>query len=138
MRAVGAFSLLVSALLSAVMLVWMLGYWSGLGPGGGGLLSELRLADGSEFRLIQRWRFHYLIDFYVKLPGQPWGWCYIEHEDTRWRNGRLKYNPEKQSVEVYRDETLRGEYFTERTTFALYGDWQREVRTPQKFKDPPF
>jgi hypothetical protein len=126
-------------LLAAAMLAWMLAYWSGFGPGGG-VIGRLALADGTEFRLIQRFNWTgepYTVDFYVRSPDQPWGWCYIAHQDTRWKNGRLHYNTEKHSVEVYRGQELRAQYFTDKKTFALYAEWQRELPAPQEFRDPP-
>jgi len=111
-----------------------------LGPGGTGVLSRLTLADGSEFRLIQRYNYAtepYTIDFFFRLPGAPWGWCYIDHQDNRWSNGRLQFNHAKKSVEVYCGSDLRAEYFTDRHTFALYSQSPNELPAPQEVRDPP-
>lgn len=112
------------------------------GPGGDGVIAHLKLGDGSEFKVIQRYNRWfgepYSVDFYVKLPGAPWGWCYIEHEDTRWRNALLRQNSQNHSIEVYRGQTLRAAYFTDRKTFALYAEWQRELPAPQELRDPPW
>ena len=111
-----------------------------LGPGGTGVLSRLTLADGSEFRLIQRYNYStepYTIDFFFRLPGAPWGWCYIDHQDNRWSTGRLQFNAAKKSVEVYCGPNLRAEYFTDRHTFALYSQSTRELPAPQEVRDPP-
>ena len=68
------------------------------GPGGDGVLDRLTLEDGTEYVVAQRYNGTfaepYSVDFYVRPPGSSWGWCYIEHEDTRWTVGRLKYNPQ--------------------------------------------
>ena len=112
-----------------------------LGPGGTGVLSRLTLVDGSEFRLIQRYNYStepYTIDFFFRLPRAPWGWCYIDHQDNRWRTGRLQFNAAKKSVEVYCGADLRADYFTDRHTFALYSQSSRELPAPQEVRDPPF
>jgi hypothetical protein len=111
-----------------------------LGPGGTGVLSRLTLPDGSEFRLIQRYNYStepYTIDFFFRLPNAPWGWCYIDHQDNRWRTGRLQFNGAKKAVEVYCGADLRAEYFTDRHTFALYSHSLRELPAPQEVRDPP-
>jgi hypothetical protein len=131
---------LAAVVLAAAALGWSFAFCSGFSAGGDGVIGRLTLADGSEFRLIQQFNrtgFHYTVDFYVRLPNQPWGWCYIAHKDTRWRNGRLQYNPEKHSVDVYRGRELRAQYFTEEKTFALYAEWQRKLPAPQAVRDPP-
>jgi hypothetical protein len=111
-----------------------------LGPGGTGVLSRLTLPDGSEFRLIQRYNYSpepYTIDFFFRLPNASWGWCYIDHQDSRWSAGRLQFNGAKKSVEVYCGTELRAEYFTDRHTFALYSQSARELPAPQEIRDPP-
>jgi hypothetical protein len=111
-----------------------------MGPGGTGVIGRLTLEDGSEFKVIQQYNGSfdpYTVDFFFKLPGSPWGWCYIEPEDTRWTSARLRYNAQKRSIEVYRGNTLRAAYSTDCKTFALYADYQREVPAPQEVRDPP-
>ena len=111
------------------------------GPGGSGIIGNLTLEDGTEIKIIQSYNNSfgepYTIDFYIKRPGEPWGSCYIEHEDTRWSGARLVLDPEKHSIKIYRGSTLRAEYFTERKTFALYADGQTERPAPYNDRAPP-
>jgi hypothetical protein len=131
----------IIALLSAVVLSLGGAFIYYFGPGGDGVIGRLTLGDGSDFKVIQRYNHWfaepYSIDFYFKLPGATWGWCYVEHEDTRWRAAQVRYNPQNHSIEVYRGKTLRAAYFIDRKTFALYADWQRELAAPQELRDPP-
>ena len=111
-----------------------------IGPGGDGVIGHLKLPDGSEFKVVQRYNDSfepYTVDFYVRTPGSRWGWCYIEHEDTRWTRARLRYNARNRSVEVRRGLSLRAAYFIDRKTFALYGGWNRELAAPQTYREPP-
>ena len=123
-----------ATLLGAVILYYF-------GRGGTGIIGGLTLNDGTEIKIIQRYNDTfgepYTVDFYMKRPGEPWGWCYIEHEDTRWSSARLIPDTSKQSIQIYRGSTLRGEYFIKRKTFALYAEYQRELPAPQANRDPP-
>ena len=111
------------------------------GPGGDGVLDRLTLEDGTEYVVAQRYNDTfaepYSVDFYVRPPGSSWGWCYIEHEDTRWTVGRLKYNPQHRSVEVYRGFWLIAAYFLDRQTFILYSGGERNWGAPSKYREPP-
>jgi hypothetical protein len=129
--------------LTLTTLVFLLGaafiYY--FGPGGDGIIGRLTLSDGTEFRVVQRYNNSpvepYTVDFYFKLPGSPWGWCYIEHEDTRWSSANIIPVPSRHSIQIYRGSTLRAEYFTDRKTFALYAEYQRELPAPQETRIPP-
>ena len=112
------------------------------GPGGNGVLDQLTLEDGSEFVVAQRYNDTfaepYSVDFFVRQSGSSWGWCYIEHEDTRWTRGRLKYNPKNRSVEVYRGFWLIAAYFLDRQAFVLYSGGERKWGAPTiNYRDPP-
>ena len=112
------------------------------GPGGSGILDQLELSDGSEYLLTQRWNGFvepYTVSFYFKLGGGQWGWCYIEHEDTRWFHAELLHDADTNSVKIYRDGALRAELFLDRQVFALYGantQQRREVDAPQDLRFP--
>jgi len=110
------------------------------GPGGDGTIATLALDDGSEYLVTQHWNDigePYAVDFWFKTNGGRWGWCYIEHEDTRWRTACLALNQSNNSVQVYRGSTLRAEYYIDRKTFELYAEYQRELPAPQEWCDPP-
>ena len=110
------------------------------GPGGNGTIAKLTLADGSEYLVTQHWNAigePYAVDFWFKTNARPWGWCYIDHQDTRWWRGSLKHNTTANSVQVFRGNELRGELFLDKKTFALYGGPNRELSAPQEYCNPP-
>ena len=54
-----------------------------LQPGGSGALASIQLADGSEYRVTQRFNWSvepYTVSFYMRSADGRWGWCYIDHE----------------------------------------------------------
>ena len=112
-----------------------------VGPGGTGTLGALTMDDGTEVRVTQSYNNSITepctIDFFTRRPGEPWGWCYVEHEDSRWRDAKLIVNDDNRSVQIYRGSTLRAEYFLSRKTFAVYAEHQTEIRAPQENRDPP-
>jgi hypothetical protein len=112
------------------------------GPGGDGVLDHLTWEDGSEFVVAQRYNGDfgepYSVDFFVRQPGSAWGWCYIEHEDTRWTRGQLRHNPQNRTIEVYRGFWLVAAYTLDRQTFILYSRGDREsFRPARNYRDPP-
>ena len=114
------------------------------GPGGSGVLDHLTLSDGSEYLLTQKWNDlsePYTVSFYFKPRGGAWGWCYIDHQDTRWHHAELRNNPEKNSGEVFRGGDLRAELIRDKQVFVLYRDNNqetREVPAPQERRKPEF
>lgn len=130
----------VSILVTAVIL-FVAAFFYYFGPGGTGTIGQLTLDDGTELKVVQRYNDSfgepYSVDFYLKRPGEPWGWCYIEHEDTRWSRARLVPDARARSIKIYRGSTLRAEYFIDRKTFALYAEFQRELSAPQQNRIPP-
>lgn len=111
------------------------------GPGGSGTIGNYTASDGTRIKVIQTYNQSpgepYTIDFYVKHPGEPWGWCYIDHQDTRWTHARLEPGPDGRSILIFRGSTLRAEYFIGRKTLALHGKIERELPAPQEFRNPP-
>lgn len=127
--------------LLLVAIGWSVFY--ALGPGGDGMIGQMTLADGTEVRVEQTYSEDFLdpyrIGFYFRPPGGKWGWCYIDHEATRWPGARLVVDEARKSVKVYRGQTLRAEYFPERGRFALHADYQRrEVAAPQEMREPSY
>src|SRR5688572_4253487 len=64
-------------------------------PGGSGVLASLRLPDGSEYMITQRcnWSFEpYTVSFFMRSPGEAWGWCYVDHEASRWKDVEMTYD----------------------------------------------
>jgi hypothetical protein len=126
---------IATSVLAAVVILLVGVFFYYFGPGGTGTIAQLTLGDGTELKVIQRYNDSigepYSVDFYLKRPGEPWGWCYIEHEDTRWSSAHLVPDTSAHSIKIYRGSTLRAEYFIDRKTFALYAEYQRELPAPQ-------
>ncbi|WP_265593167.1 hypothetical protein [Verrucomicrobium sp. BvORR034] len=60
------------------------------------MVASLRLPDGSEYMVVQKcnWSLEpYTVGFYMRSPDGPWGWCYIDHQATRWRNVVMTHDP---------------------------------------------
>lgn len=116
--------------------------WS-RGPGGSGVLARLTLTDGSEFMLTQEWTGFgepYQVDFWSRRPGQPWGWCYVDHEATRWFGVELVHDPAAGTIAVLRNGRLRASLSLASALFTLHVDdgkpyWS--VPAPQEIRDPP-
>ena len=131
--------LLIIALAIAVLGVAALGIW-GILPGGDGVVSRKTLSDGTELVVTQQYSGEpgYEVGFYFKLPDNDWGWCYLDHEDTEWRNGRIEYDSEADTVLIWKGATLRGRWNRKN------GKWERPdvdgwiSDAPQELRRPPF
>ena len=104
-------------------------------PGGSGVLASLRLQDGSEYMVTQRCNWSaepYTVAFYMRSGGGPWGWCYIDHQASRWRGVDMVYDESSDSITVTERGTWRAALDRKRKAFAI-GDGQpdREVDAPQ-------
>ncbi len=42
------------------------------------------------------------IALWVKPEDEPWGWCYLDHEDSWWRSGDIKVSDDGARADVYR------------------------------------
>jgi len=105
------------------------------------VLSRLTLEDVSEFLLTQEWNGWvepYTVSFWLRRPGEEWGWCYVDHEASRWRSASLRLDEERRSVQVLRAGALEAELLLERSSFALYGSRTTECAAPQETRQPPF
>lgn len=103
-------------------------------------LAQTTLPDGTRILVMQlknEMDSGYKIDLYFKEPEQPWGWCYLDHEDTRWKECIITHDPTANNVRIWKGDTLRGLW--ERTEKRFYRpnvpDWF--VTAPQEQRDPP-
>jgi len=128
---VGCFLLLLLILLVAI-----------IQPGPSGVVASLRLADGSEYMVTQRFNWSaepYTVAFYLRSPGGQWGWCYIDHEAMRWRNVALKHDPNTDVITVTKGGIWQAAFNRKRSTFALGdGKPKRELAAPQDYMEPEF
>ena len=85
---------LLSSVAVVIILVTILGF-AGILPGGDGIVAQRTLADGTELLVTQIYGtgdLGYEVGFYFRNPKTEWGWCYLDHEDSQWRNGRIDYD----------------------------------------------
>lgn len=126
--------LVVTAVLIAA---WEAFTVASLLPGGTGILSELQLEDGARFVLVQKANRSlepYTVSFFYQEPGRPAGWCYIDHQDTRWWTGKLIFDKEKNRVLIFRGATLTASLDRGRSTFTL-NSAGRTVAAPQQLAE---
>jgi hypothetical protein len=111
-------------------------------PGGSGVLASLRLPDGSEYMVTQRWNSigePYTVAFYMRSNGGPWGWCYIDHEAIRWLNVAMSYDPASDVITVTKRGVWQAALDWKRNTFAIGdGKPRREVSAPQELRNPAY
>jgi hypothetical protein len=136
MKKVGIIFALLLLLIVAALFV------SGILPGSSGVVASLRLADGSEYMVTQRcnWSLEpYTVAFYMRSPGGKWGWCYIDHQATRWRNVAMRHDTNSDVVTVTRGGTWQAALDRKHGTFAI-GDGmpKRELPAPQEYREPEF
>ena len=104
-------------------------------PGGSGVVASLQLPDGSKYMVTQRcnWSLEpYTVSFYMRSKNGQWGWCYIDHQATRWRNVQLIYDSNRDVIDVTEDGTWKAALNRKQGTFAIGNSKpKRELKAPQ-------
>ena len=110
-------------------------------PGGDGIVAQTELPDGTQILMTQKYSSGgepYIVSLYFKEPEASWGWCYLDHQDTRWRKGKIEYDPSSDKVRIWKGKVLRG--VLDRSKGMYYrpnvSGW--ETKAPQEYRDPPF
>jgi hypothetical protein len=109
-------------------------------PGTSGVVASMQLPDGSQYMVTQRcnWNLEpYTVAFYMRHPGGNWGWCYIDHQASRWSNVAMTYDTNKDVVTVTERGMWRASLDRKRVTFAI-SHAMREVEAPQSYREPEF
>lgn len=132
----------VSVILGAVLAILAGIFFVLVQPGTSGVIASLRLADGSEYMVTQRCNWSpepYTISFYMRAPGGKWGWCYIDHEASRWRNVALTHDATSDVLTVTKEGVWQAALDRKRGLFALgEGKPYRELPAPQEYAEPEF
>lgn len=106
------------------------------GPGGSGTLAHLELPDRSEYKVSQSYNWSsepYAVSFYMRSKGGNWGWCYIDHEATRWREVEMTYDAAAAIIQVTESGTPRASLDRKRKAFWIdNGSINRETTAPQQ------
>ena len=80
----------------------------------------------------------YTVSFYMRSQNGQWGWCYIDHQATRWRNVQLIYDSNRDVIDVTEDGTWKAALNRKEGTFAIgNGKPRRELRAPQSIVIKP-
>ena len=91
-------------------------------PGGSGVVASLQLPDGSKYMVTQRcnWSLEpYTVSFYMRSQNGQWGWCYIDHQATRWRNVQLIYDSNRDVIDVTEDGTWKAAQIAKKAHLQL-------------------
>ena len=102
-------------------------------PGGDGVVAAIRLPDGAEYMVHQRCNWSaepYTVALYTREKGGTWGWCYIDHEATRWRGVTMTYDAVTDRVTLAEKGVLRGVIDRPAKQFRLHGMGDRDF--PQR------
>lgn len=108
-------------------------------PGPSGVAGALRLADGSEYMVTQtcNWSAEpYTIEFFMKPAGGSWGWCYMDHEASRWWDVQLTHDPASDSVIITEQGVKRAVLDRKQSTFWIES-FQRTQAAPQQLVPNP-
>ena len=114
---------------------------SGVLPGGDGIVVSKELDDGTQILVTQKYSGigePYIVSLYFKEPKSKWGWCYLDHQDTQWRNSRIEYDEQSKVVSIWKGSTLRGQWNRKTNVYNRpdVQDWASEA--PQEYRNPPF
>lgn len=128
-------------ILASFILLLFAAYLAFVQPGGSGVIASLRLPDGSEYMVTQRcnWGLEpYTVAFYMRAPGDRWGWCYIDHEAMRWRDVVMSYDTTADTIVVTERGTRRAALDRKRSAFWMDNGSSRELAAPQGYQEPEF
>lgn len=127
----------------ALLIPFLFGGWliaTSFGPGGDGVLDRLSDQNGGEYLITQRWNSWtepYTVDFWFRTSGGHWGWCYVDHESTRWKQGTLQHDVARNSIRILRGGDSVAELLLASSTFVRHGALDVAVPAPQELRNPP-
>lgn len=111
-------------------------------PGTSGVVASLRLPDGAQYMVTQRCNWGpepYTVAFYMRSPGEKWGWCYIDHQANRWHNVTMTYDANRDVVTITEQGVWRAALNRKLGTFAIgHGKPARELTAPQSYQESGF
>jgi hypothetical protein len=133
---------IVGVILGSLLIIGVALFLLVVQPGTSGVAASLRLPDGSEYMVTQRCNWSaepYTVEFFMRSPGSPWGWCYIDHEANRWRAVAMTYDSASDTVVVTERGIRRAALNRTRSAFWIdNGSIRRELAAPQDFHEPAF
>jgi len=111
-------------------------------PGGDGVLGSVETSDGSEYVVEQRCNWGaepYTVSFYMRSPDGNWGWCYIDHEASRWKDVEVTFDEAANEIVVTEQGVRRASLNRSDNTFWIdNGSITRDLEAPQGEGAPNF
>jgi hypothetical protein len=105
-------------------------------PGGDRIIARPTAPDGTEMCILQSftgdWTEPYRVSFCYRRPGQPWGWFYYEHEDTRWWFGSIKLTTDGKRAEIRRFVSPVAYFDPAKEAFTIVR-WNRTIVQAQRW-----
>lgn len=105
-------------------------------PGKNVVLDRVTTADGVELALTHRSNDSisepYTVSFYYRRPGDPWGWFYYDHEDTRWWDGQIEVNEDESLATVLRGDERVATFDISSSAFTILR-WDRTTMGAQRW-----
>ena len=132
----------IGAAIASLVALLALGFIIIVQPGPSGVVASLRLPDGSEYLVTQRCNWSaepYTVSFYMKPAGGRWGWCYLDHEASRWFDVALTFDPASDTIAVTERGSLQATLNRSRSVFQRVSIVPPlDIPAPQEFRDPEF
>ena len=111
-------------------------------PGGDGVLGSVKTSDGSEYVVEQRCNWSsepYTVSFYMRSADGNWGWCYIDHEASRWKDVEVFFDKAANEIVVTEQGIRRASLDRTKNTFWIdNGSIRRDLNAPQGDGAPAF
>ena len=105
-------------------------------PGGDGVLGSAGTPDGSEYVVEQtcNWSMEpYTVSFYMRSPNGQWGWCYVDHEASRWKDVEVAYDETSDQIVISEQGIRRATLDRRSQVFWIdNGSIRRDVSAPQE------
>lgn len=133
---------IVTWCMVSIAVVFVAAYLMIVQPGGDGVLGSVKTPDGSEYVVEQKCNWGaepYTVAFYMRSAEGNWGWCYIDHEASRWRDVEVRFDEETNKIVVTEQGVRRASLDRGTNIFWLdNGSIHREVLAPQSEGSPKF
>lgn len=111
-------------------------------PGPSGVVASLRLKDGSEYMVTQTCNYSpepYTVSFYLRSKDGPWGWCYIDHQASRWHKVKMTYDDATDTITIFNNGTAEATLDRKASQFSLRRSGPGTARpAPQEKSAPPY
>lgn len=105
-------------------------------PGGDGVLGRVQTPDGSEYAVEQtcNWSIEpYTVSFNMRSPDGQWGWCYVDHEASRWKDVQVTYDVASDHIVISERGIQRATLDRRTKVFRIGNGYNRsDISAPQE------